>query len=235
MVTGFLHRATRDTSHFGLDVLELAGLAAVSLVSVKLRIISGVMVKPPTEMRRATSFSMTCSSTSALRGSRACRPLLRSAGVRGSIQVVIIRIVVPELVRNISLVGYTEHFDEIDFAVSEGLEGMKVAHRRCGESPSAKLQRVSSEDCRTPVRGQVKQSAEMRSALELFATAHSFRERSLESVNCTGFENPLKILAALGLQRNTCASCVPRRPVRVRTLRTKLSVSWPQLATISRT
>ena len=33
---------------------------------------------------------------------------------------------------------------------------------RCGESPRAKLQRVSSEDCRTPVRGQaVKQSAEM--------------------------------------------------------------------------
>ena len=51
------------------------------------------------------------------------------------------------------------------------LDGMKVdslacSHRRCGESPSAKLQRrVSSEDCRTPVRGQaVKLSAEMRSA-----------------------------------------------------------------------
>ena len=43
---------------------------------------------------------------------------------------------------------------------------------------------VSSEDRRTPVRGQaVKQSTELRSALEFFATAHSFRERSLESVN----------------------------------------------------
>ena len=35
-----------------------------------------------------------------------------------------------------------------------------------------------------PVRGQaVNQSAELRSALEFFATAHSFRERSFESVN----------------------------------------------------
>ena len=75
-------------------------------------------------------------------------------------------------------------FDEIDFAVSEGLEGMKVAQRRCGESPRSKLQRVSSEDLRTPVLGQaVNQSAEMRSALEFFATAQLFRERSLESVN----------------------------------------------------
>ena len=40
-----------------------------------------------------------------------------------------------------------------------------------------KFQRVSSEDHRTPVRGQtVKQSAEMRSALEFFATPQSFRE-----------------------------------------------------------
>ena len=45
-----------------------------------------------------------------------------------------------------------------------------------------KLQRVSSEDCRTPFRGQaVKQSAELQSALEFFATAHSFRVRTLES------------------------------------------------------
>ena len=36
----------------------------------------------------------------------------------------------------------------------------------------------------TPVRGRaVKQSAEMRSALEFFATAQSFRERLLQSVN----------------------------------------------------
>ena len=40
------------------------------------------------------------------------------------------------------------------------------SYRRCGESPRAKLQRVSSEDSRTPVCGQtVKQNAEMRSAL----------------------------------------------------------------------
>ena len=58
------------------------------------------------------------------------------------------------------------------------------SQRRCCESPRAKLQRVSSEDYRTPVRGQaVNQSAEMRSVLEFFATAHSFRERSIESVN----------------------------------------------------
>ena len=53
-----------------------------------------------------------------------------------------------------------------------------------GKVPCAKLQRVSSEDRRAPVRGQaVKQSAEIRSALEFFATAQSFRERLLESVN----------------------------------------------------
>ena len=39
-------------------------------------------------------------------------------------------------------------------------------------------------DVPEPVRGQaVKQSAEMSSAVEFFATAQSFRERSLESVN----------------------------------------------------
>ena len=49
------------------------------------------------------------------------------------------------------------------------LDGMKVdsitcSHRRCGESPRVKFQRMSSEDCRTPVRGQtVKQNAKMRS------------------------------------------------------------------------
>ena len=54
----------------------------------------------------------------------------------------------------------------------------------CGESPRSKLQRVSSEDLRTTVRRQaMNQSAEMRSAMEFFATAHSFRERSLEIVN----------------------------------------------------
>ena len=58
------------------------------------------------------------------------------------------------------------------------------SQRSCGESPRAKLQRVSSEDRRSPVLGQaVFQSAEMRSALEFFATAQSFRERTLESIN----------------------------------------------------
>ena len=79
------------------------------------------------------------------------------------------------------------------------------------------------------------QSSEVRSAMVFFATAQSFRERTLESVNRTGFENPLKILAAVLLQRNSCALCLQRRPVRVRTLRSKLSVSWRQLAPISRT
>ena len=38
--------------------------------------------------------------------------------------------------------------------------------------------------CRTPFRGQaVKQSAEMRSALEFFATAQLYCERALESVS----------------------------------------------------
>ena len=56
------------------------------------------------------------------------------------------------------------------------------SQRRCGESPCANLQRVSSEDRRTPVRGQaVEQSAEMRSALEFFATAQSCRERQFQS------------------------------------------------------
>ena len=41
---------------------------------------------------------------------------------------------------------------------------LACSHRRCGESPRVKFQRMSSEDCRTPVRGQtVKQNAKMRS------------------------------------------------------------------------
>ena len=53
------------------------------------------------------------------------------------------------------------------------------SQRRCGESLRAKFQRVSSEDRRTPIRGQaVKQSAEMRSALVFFATAQSCRWRA---------------------------------------------------------
>ena len=61
---------------------------------------------------------------------------------------------------------------------------LACSQRRCGESPHVKLQRVSSEDHRTPICGQaMKQSSEMRSALEFFATAQSCRERSLESVN----------------------------------------------------
>ena len=42
---------------------------------------------------------------------------------------------------------------------------LACSYRRCGESPRAKLQRLSSEDCRTQVlRQAVKQYAEMRSA-----------------------------------------------------------------------
>ena len=44
----------------------------------------------------------------------------------------------------------------------------------CGEVPSAKLQKVSSEDRRTTFRVQaVNQSTEMRSVLDFFATAQS--------------------------------------------------------------
>ena len=45
-----------------------------------------------------------------------------------------------------------------------------------------KLQRVSSDDRRTPFREQaVEQSSEMRSALDFFVTAQSCCEHSLES------------------------------------------------------
>ena len=45
---------------------------------------------------------------------------------------------------------------------------------------------------RTPFRGlAVNQNSEMRSPLEFFATAHSFCERSLESVNCMGLTLPI--------------------------------------------
>ena len=59
-----------------------------------------------------------------------------------------------------------------------------IAEQRLfGESPRLKLQRVSSEDLRTPVLGQpVNQSAELRSSWVCFATVYSFRERSLASV-----------------------------------------------------
>ena len=61
---------------------------------------------------------------------------------------------------------------------------LACSQRRCGESPHVKLQRVSSENHRTQVRGQaVKQSSEIQSALEFFTTSQSCRERSLESVN----------------------------------------------------
>ena len=55
--------------------------------------------------------------------------------------------------------------------------------------PRANLQRVSSEDRRTPIRGQaVEQSAEMRSALEFFATGQSFRE------GCQAYKNEVYLL-----------------------------------------
>ena len=61
---------------------------------------------------------------------------------------------------------------------------MKVAQRLYGESSRSKLQRVTSEDLRTTVRRQaMNQSADVRSAMEFFATAQTFRERSLEVVN----------------------------------------------------
>ena len=94
-----------------------------------------------------------------------------------------------------------------------------------GKVPRAKLQRVSSEDCRTPFRGQaVKQSTEMRPVLDFFATAHSFCGRSLQSVQLNGV-----FLSFLQ------SSCWPWRPESVRTLRSKPSISRRQLATLSRT
>ena len=57
---------------------------------------------------------------------------------------------------------------------SRGAVCLACSQSRCGESPRVKFQRMSSEDCRTPVPGQtVKQCSEMRSALEFFATAQS--------------------------------------------------------------
>ena len=95
----------------------------------------------------------------------------------------------------------------------------------CGESPRAKLQRVSSEDRRTPFRGQVvKQSTEMRPVLDFFATAQSFCGRSLQSVQMNR--------ALSSIQQS---SCWPWRPESVRTLRSKPSMSRRQMATLSRT
>ena len=62
------------------------------------------------------------------------------------------------------------------------------SQRRCGERLHVKLQSVSSEDCRTPVRGHsAKQNAEIRSAF--FATAqmlifHFFN--SVHPFSCRG-------------------------------------------------
>ena len=73
-----------------------------------------------------------------------------------------------------------------------------------GESPRAKLHRVSSEERRT--RGQaVYQSTEVRSVLDFFATAQSFCGRSLQSVQLNG-------------AHSSHSSCWPWRPTRVRTL-----------------
>ena len=75
-----------------------------------------------------------------------------------------------------------------------------------GESPRAKLHRVSSEERRTPFRGQaVHQSTEVRSVLDFFATAQSFCGRSLQSVQLNG-------------AHSSHSSCWPWRPTRVRTL-----------------
>ena len=79
----------------------------------------------------------------------------------------------------------------------------------CGESPRAKLQRVSSEDRRTTFRVQaVNQSTEMRSVLDFLATAQSFCGRSIQSVKLNGAQY-------------SHSSCWPWRPARVRTLQDK--------------
>ena len=74
---------------------------------------------------------------------------------------------------------------ELDVVVS----GVSSSSVSASESPHANLQRVSSEDHRTPFRGQaVEQSAEMRSALEFFATAQSCRE------GCQAYKNEVYLL-----------------------------------------
>ena len=79
----------------------------------------------------------------------------------------------------------------------------------CGEIPRAKLQRVSSEDCRTPFREQAaNQSTVMRSVLDFFATAQSFCGRSLQNVQ-------------QNRAHSSHSSCWPWRPARVRTLQDK--------------
>ena len=65
-------------------------------------------------------------------------------------------------------------------------------------------------------RGQaVKQSAEMRSALEFFATAQSCRERSLESVNRVtdiGFSGFPGFLGFSGSEKFKTSPLVPAHP-----------------------
>ena len=63
--------------------------------------------------------------------------------------------------RHVFYLAQTLRAQATPFAHTQGA----CSQRRCGESPRSNLQRVSSEDCRTPFRGQaVKLSAEMRSA-----------------------------------------------------------------------
>ena len=79
----------------------------------------------------------------------------------------------------------TSSCHELEVVVS----GVSSSSVSTSESPRANLQSVSSEDHRTPVRGQaVEQSPEMRSALEFFATAQSYRE------GCQAYKNEVYLL-----------------------------------------
>ena len=89
---------------------------------------------------------------------------------------------------------------------------VKFSQQRCGESHRAKLQRVSSEDCRTPVRGQaVKQSAEMRSALlptmlwgkSPCEVAESVIRRPQNTSLWTGSEAECRDAVCVGVLRNS--------------------------------
>ena len=61
---------------------------------------------------------------------------------------------------------------------------LSCTQRRCGESPRSKFQRMSTEDLKATVLGQaVNQSAEMRSALEFFATAQMFIIHNFNTVH----------------------------------------------------
>ena len=91
------------------------------------------------------------------------------------------------------------------------------SQRRCGENPLEKLQRVSSEDLRTPLLGQaVNQNAELHSALVFFLAA-LLRQRN-KSAPCwsvkedtsssTGSESECRVAFCVGVLLGSSPSAV---------------------------